>query len=191
MKHLLLTLLICLFAISPGHSVDYKKSTRDLHTDHSFILERVSINIDDGNLILSPQDDKDVTIEITEDCGLYVNGSKIDMTPSQQELVEQYYDTFMQIIESAKRVGFEGARVGVHGAALGISVLANAFRLISPEYDQDDLERDTEKEAIKLEKKAKRLEVRASYLEDLADEFEILHNRLVEEVPAIKELDAF
>jgi GTP1/Obg family GTP-binding protein len=190
MKSCLLVIALCFLFFGTGQSVDYKKSSNYSQSDQSVFLEQVSVDIDDGTIILTSRED-DSTIEITENRDLYVNGNKVILTVEQQELVGQYYDTFMQIIESAKRVGLEGARIGLQGAALGVQALAGVVKLISPDYDQEDLEREIELKAKRIEKRAERLEKKASKIEYLADEFKLLHHRLVDEVPEIKELDTF
>lgn len=158
---------------------------------HSNILEHVDIDLEAGNLIITPEDADEPVVEITSKYELYIDGLHIETNARQRVLIVGYYDLFNEIITEAKKIGIEGAKIGVEGAALGISAVAKAFKLISDDYNSEDLEREIEKEAEKIEMKAEVLEKKAEVLEDMGEEFEQLHLELKESIDELSELEWF
>ncbi len=158
---------------------------------HSNILEHVDIDLEDGNLIITPEDADEPVVEITSKYELYIDGLHIETNAGQRVLIVEYYDLFNEIVREAKIIGMEGAKIGVEGAALGISAVAKAFKLISDDYDTEDLEREIEKEAEKLELKAEVLEKKAEIIEDMGEEFEQLHLELKDSIDELSELEWF
>lgn len=187
MKTVLIGLMaVCLLAIPVSAERHRYSSHHDVSTDG------MSLNIQDGELIFTPSDkDIDEEVRITEKHELFVNDHSVRLDADQQKLVDEYYEQMTALIESAKKVGLEGAKVGVQGAALGVKAVACVFKLLSPDYDTDDLEREMEKEAAKIEAKADKLEDKANKIEKQADRLEDLHDEMCDEIPELDELDWF
>jgi hypothetical protein len=182
-------LLMTISASAEGHR--HYSHHEVSHSSHSSI-DGMSLNIDHDDLIFTPADeDEDGEVKITEEHELYVNDQRIRLNSEQQKLVGEYHDQMMALIESAKKIGLEGARVGVEGAALGIKAVGGVFKLLSPDYDTDDLEREMERESSKIEAKAAKLEAKADDIEDQADELEDLHDELIDTIPELADLDWF
>lgn len=193
MKAVLISLAaICLLAV-PASGERHKYSDRHCVTiDSHSSVDGMSLNIRDGELIFTPTDeDIDEEVRITEKHELFVNDHRVKLDAEQQELVDQYYVQMEELIDSAKKIGLEGAKVGVEGAALGVKAVASVFKLLSPDYDTEDLEREMEKAAAKIEAKAAKLEDKAEEIEDQADELEDLHDDLCDEIPELDKLDWF
>jgi hypothetical protein len=150
----------------------------------------VQIDLDDGSLIFTHEDD-DETVEITDTYELIVNGRPVRLNRDQQRLVKEYRDSFEYIVEEAKEIGIEGARVGVQGAKLGVAAALGVLKLLSPDYDSDDLDRDLDRKGRKVDRLASRLEKRADRLERKVDRFEDLHDRLRNEIDELDELGWF
>lgn len=186
--HHIVIILVLLASIS--QAVDYKKNKKSLDRCNYGFLEDYKIDIeDDGTLLIIPDFRPDVTIEITENYELFVNGDPVELDRSRQDLVRKYYDGFMHIIDEAKDIGLAGARIGVEGAAIGVSAVAGVFKLIRSDYDGEDLEEELEAKAEKLEERADRLEERADSLESYVDEFEELHKDFCRKIPEISQLE--
>jgi hypothetical protein len=191
MKNFTAVLFISLLLFSSVNAVDYKNRDNKKSYKHSSILKNVDIDIEDGSIVITSNDYEDETVKITEDYELYVNGKLIKTNEEQQELVAKYYDLFQEIIQSAKKIGYEGAKLGVEGAKIGAQAVSGIFKLLLSDYDSEDFEKDIERKAEKLEAKADKLEEKAEVLEDMADEFEEIHEKLKDQIPELNKLEWF
>lgn len=153
------------------------------------IMDDVSIDIDDGSVILISHDRDGDEVEITEDYELYINGRHIRTTKEQKELLAEYHELVMQMADYGKEIGIEGAKIGIEGAKLGLKAIACVFKLLRSDYDSDDLEREIEAEADKLEARAEKLEIEAEKIEEMAEDLEDLHEDLINDIPELAELD--
>jgi hypothetical protein len=185
MKNVAWFVVLAVLACYPVTSYSHRSCS------HHHCFDDLDFDIDDGSLIITPEEDDSESIEITEDGILYVNGRRIKTSESQEELLERYYDHFVDIIECAKEIGFEGAKIGARGAKVGLKAVLGLVKLLHPDYDSDDYDRDIEREVEKIEARAKRLERRAEKIEDMVDDFERMHRRLKRKVPELRELDWF
>lgn len=190
MKSVALSFFLSLLLVSVSGAVDYKHSKNKDYSNSCQLIENVDIDLDNGSLVLVSRRD-DTIIEITDDFGLYINGKKVQLTNQQTELVGDYYTSFMRIIASAKRIGYEGAKIGVAGAVLGLEALTGTIKLLAPDYSSEDLEAEMEEKANQLEARAKKLEAKAEHIEEQVCQFENLHYRLVKEIPEIEQTGAF
>lgn len=180
-------MIVAVPAQAHRHSTHYQIST-----GHHSSIDGSELEISDDELIFTPADhDEDGEVRITEKHELYVNDKLIRLDSRQQEMVGEYYEQMMVLMESAKKIGLEGAKVGVQGAALGMKAVGSVFRLLSPDYDTDDLEREMEREAAKIEAKANRLEDAADEIEEQAEELEDLHYEMIDEIPELDDLGWF
>ena len=169
-----------------------KIETNHKDSDHHFkCLKNLEVDIDDDILILTCQNDDDLWIEITPDGNLYISDHRVYLDRSQQKLVAEYYDQFMDIIEQAKLIGKEGAKIGVKGAKIGILAAGAVLKMLVTDYDSDDLEDEIEEEAEELEARAEDLEELAEELEEEAEDFEELHYTMKKEIKELDELDWF
>jgi len=151
--------------------------------------DNVSVDIDDGSLVFTHDDDE--TVEITEGHDLIVNGDRVRLSPRQQRLVEEYYVSFRAVINEAKAIGLEGAKIGAQGAVLGVAAVVGVLRLLSPDYDENDLEADLEHKGEKIERISAKIEKRADKLERKAKKLEHRHERLRDGVEELDELGWF
>lgn len=158
--------------------------------DRVFRGEDVSIEFEDGTIILECRDNDDI-VEITGDYELYVNSDKVNLDRGQRELVEDYYESLDEIIETAKELSIEGARIGAKGAELGLKAVAGAFKLILDDYDSDDLERDIERQAERIEAQAEKLERKGEKLENMAERFERTHRKMRRNIDELNDLGWF
>ena len=152
--------------------------------------EDISIEFDDGTIILECGDEDDV-VEITADYELFINGDRVKLDNDQREIVGNYYESLDEIIETAKELSIEGARIGAKGAELGLKAVAGAFKLILEDYDSDDLERDMERQARRIEAQAEKLERKGEKLEDMAELFEKTHKKMRREIDELDDLGWF
>lgn len=191
MRILTAILIVSLFVLSSVTAADNRYYCKSIDIKNDCHMDGVSIDVDDGTLIITYKDGGYSRIEITEDYELYVNGRLVKTDREQKELIEDYYDQAIEIIEYAKEIGFEGAEIGIEGAKIGLKAVKGVFKLLLANYDTDDLERDMEREAAKLEARAEKLEEKADELEDMADELEERQEELADHIPELDELDWF
>jgi len=184
----IVSVLLSFSSVSASHCKSWKYSACDKHVA---CLEDVEVDIDDGTIIFTKKDSDHERVEITEDYELYINGRFVKTNGEQQELVEVYYELYMDIIRQAKKIGYEGAKIGAKGAKIGLKAVAGVLKLLSSDYDSDDLERDLKREARKLEDRAEKLQEKAEKIEEMADELEDVHNELRGRIPELRELDWF
>lgn len=162
----------------------------DCEDSHLFRGDNVDVDIDDSSIVFTHEKD-DETVEITEDGGLIVNGSPVNLARDQRELVENYYETFDGIVEKAKHIGIEGAKIGVNGAKLGIAAAVGALLALGDDRDMEDLEIELDRKSEKIERMAERLEKRAKKLEVEAERLEDLHGDLRNEIDELGDLGWF
>ncbi len=189
-KHLIMVMAF-LLAVSSVYGMERKRRSKSIFDRRIGCLEGVDISIDDGSVILYPDDDDDEYVEITETYRLYINGHRIKTNTEQEALLAEYHEQVYFIVDEAMEIGWEGAKVGVQGAVIGLKAVVGVFRLISPNYGTDDLERDLEREADKIEVKAERLEEEAEDIKELADELEDMHYSLKRNIPELRRLGWF
>ena len=165
--------------------------SKDHKECHDEWMENISIDVDDGSVIIKNNKDRHERVELSEEYELYVNGKFIRTNREQRRYFEDYHDLTCQIEHDAKKIGKEGAKIGARGAKLGVTAVFNVLKLLSSDYDSDDLEREMERESSKLEANAEKLERKAEKLEEMVDELEELHFKLKESIPELDELEWF
>jgi len=191
MRKNLIIALALLLAVSSLYGIERKRRSKSIFMGRIGCLDNVDISIDDGCVIIFPDDDDNECVEITETHRLYINGRRVRTNTKQEALLAEYHEQVYFIVDEAKEIGLEGAKVGVQGAVIGLKAVVGVFRLISPNYGTDDLERDLEREAEKIEVKAERLEEEAEDIEELADELEDMHYNLKRNIPELRRLGWF
>jgi hypothetical protein len=190
MKNRVIILIILLVVVS---SLSAAKSNKVVKSNyhHSNCLDNVEVDIENDILILTCEYDNDLYIEITPNHELYISGKHIYLNRNQQQLVGEYYDHFMEILERAKEIGKMGAKIGVEGAKIGLLAARGAIKMLLSDYDQDDFEQEIEEKSEKLEIRSEELEEMADELENVADEFEDLHYTMKSEIDELNDLDWF
>jgi len=191
MKHILSLLLICLVNTGSVHADGQEIKMSPRLKPYITFHENTRIYVRNDDIVIRTKDLADGKVIINDDFDLLVNGEIIDLNENQQKLVFEYYQLVDESMETAKKIGWEGAKVGVQGAAVGLKAVAGVFRMILPNYGPDDLERDMEEEAAKIEAKADELEEKAEIIEEKLDTLEILHDQLRDEIPELEALGWF
>lgn len=155
-------------------------------------IEDVCIRVRHGSVYIYPEYDRwDGEVEITEDYELYIDGRKTRLSRDEREMVREYYHLADDIIDTAHRIGWEGAKVGVQGAAIGIKAIVNVVKLISPHYTTEDLEEDMDREAEKIEAKAEVLEEKAEVIDEIAEDLVDLHIEMKNNIRELRNLRWF
>jgi len=188
MKNVTTLFLAAILMIAPAvfardHHVHYSSSDH-----HSDFLDGVDLDIRHHTIILTNDEYDNDVVEITRDYELYINDDRIDLDAKQDKLVHAFYDLTFEMMDSAKAIGLEGARVGMAGAKVGLNAVLGLVKLLSPNYDTDDLEADIDREASKIEARAEELEDRADQIEDMAYDVEDSFDRMMDGIPALREL---
>ena len=183
-----LTLLL-LFVSSLTAAKAEKVFKNNFH--HSNCLDNVVVEIENDILILTCEYDRGLYVEITHDHKLFVSGKRVQLNRYQRNLVEEYYDHFMEIMDRAKEIGLEGAKIGIEGAKIGFLAAKGAMKLLVSEYDQEDFEREIERESEKLEIRTEEIEEMVDDMEEVADEFEELHYTMKSDIDELNDLDWF
>jgi len=191
MRRIIIFLALALFTFSlvsaaPPKCDQDSKSHWYHHSD-----DNISMDFEDGSLIITNRGRDRGKVEITEDYDLFVNGRKVKTDKEQRKLLREYYQGVQVLVDHAVDIGLEGAKIGAHGAEIGMAAIAGLFRLLSDDYDTDDYERDMERRADKLEIKAEKLEELAEDLEEEAGELEELADELNDEIPELRRLAWF
>ena len=185
---ILLVFLLAIPAVQAADSRAHRYSKSGCNDSH---LNNVSIDIDDGTLILTHHDRHKGTVEITEDYELYVNGRHVKTNGEQRELLGEYYELMTELVARATALGLAGAEIGVEGGELALSAVGGVLKVLFTDYDSDDLERDIEKDAKRLEARAKKLERKGKKIEAMAYELEEISDDLNREIAALRKLDWF
>lgn len=188
-RHIFIPVIFLFFSMSVlAEEVPKKHKSKSFHFD---CLEDVDVDIDNDVIVFTCEYDHDLWVEITPDYDLYINGERIELNRHQRNMVAEYYDSFMEIIDQAKVIGKEGAKIGMKGAQIGLAAAGAAIKMLACDYDSDDLEDEIADDVEDLEKRAEELEEMAEELEDRADEFEDLHYSMKKEIRALDKLEWF
>ncbi len=190
MKKFIQMSFIILMGISVLFAYDGKKHKHFNFPGHT-TLENVSVDMDDGTLIITSREDEELVMEITDDYDLYLNGEEIETNNDQRKIVKRYYHQWVDIVDMAKNIGIKGAKIGLEGAKLGMKAVVNLFKLMRADYDSDDYEAEIEAEAEKIEAKAEKIEIEAEEIDELVEDFEDLQKELEEEIKEIAESGIF
>lgn len=199
MKKIFIVLFVVLFAFGSVYAGKYKKSKDKNLNSYTYVIDDdnvaeigdINIEIDNGSVILTEESEFENVVEVTEEYELYVNDRQIQLTPEQQELVEEFHGLVFEVVDEAKCIGWEGAKIGVSGAKLGMKAIGRLLKMLFTSYDEDDFERDMERDAELLEVKAEQLEDKARVIEKMADDLEYITELLFDEVPELRRLDWF
>ncbi len=151
----------------------------------------MDIDIEDDEIYITHSGRRAGEVRITENYGLYVNGKQIQTNDRQKRLLEEFYNSAIELKKYAAVIGAKGAAIGIEGAKIGLSAIGGVFKLILPGYDSDDLERDMERKTRGIEYKASLLEKEAETLEHIAYEIEDLADELKDEIPELDKLRWF
>jgi len=195
MRTIIVALSILYLAFTPVFGYDdcsdeHRNKSHRINVSVDF-LDDVDIDIDDGTIIMTHKGRSRDRVEITANYELYIDGHLIVTDEEQKELLGDYYELTVDLVEFAKEIGYEGAKIGVSGAAIGLRAIGGVFRALLTEYEFEELEDDLDEEAEELEAKAEKLERKAEKLEDIADELADVHDDLRRETPELRDLDWF
>jgi hypothetical protein len=193
MRTLVVALMVFSLAFSSAFAVGGKPCDNSyrIRSSDGWLLEDVDFDVRDGSIVITNDRRDREEVEITSDYKLYVNGRLVVTNEEQDELLADYYDLTMAIIERAKKIGLEGAEIGVSGAAIGVQAVGGILKALLTEYEFEDLEYDLEVKAEELEEKAEKLERKADRLEHMADQLADVHDDLRRETPELRELRWF
>ncbi len=143
----------------------------------SVYLDNVSLDIDNGSLVMTSRSDGKYIVRITDKDELYVNGQFVETGAYEKGLLNQFRNDTIHLIESAKEVGYEGAKIGIKAVMGLVEVVCTDLQL--------------EEFEVELEKEAERIEIEAEELEVLAEGLEDLHYELKLRISELGELDSF
>lgn len=165
-------LFIAFFIISTLFAADLPKSKSP-----TLCLDNISIDIDNGSLIIEPRTGDKFVVEITDKDELFVNGRKISSDDEEKELLKEYRQNMIYLVQSAKEIGFKGAKVGLHA-------IGGLIEVACTDLEMEELKAELEAESEKIESDAEELEELGSRLEDL-------HYKLKYRIPELKNLPSF
>lgn len=186
-KFIGLGLLLLALALSVSAD-DSHTRTFKMRTSKAYLLNQCDVEFEEGKLTLEKRGRHGLTMEITEEYELFVDGRQIELDENQQRLVKDTYDQTSKLVKHAKLIGLEGARIGLDGAYLGVKAVGKVFKMMFSSYDEDDLEREIEAEAEEIERRADRLEYKAEKIEALVIELEETFDDLVDQTPELAAL---
>jgi len=163
---------ITVFVFSSLFAADLPKSESP-----SLCLDNISIDIDDGTLIVKSRSGDNFIVEITDKDELFVNGRKISTDAEEKELLQEYRDDMIYLVHSAKEIGFKGAKIGLHA-------ISGLIEVACTDLEMEEFEAELETESEKIESEAEDLEELGSRLEDI-------HYELKHRIPALEDLPSF
>lgn len=195
MKKTLIMALIILAAYSISFAApgDYECGKNWKSSEHrcNWHDDDTYLEIEDGSIIIMHDNWRDEEIKITADGQLFINDEKIEITSEQQELLKNYHEAVVELIEQSEEIALKGAAVGAKGAALGIKAASNALALAFSNQDDNKLEREIEEEAAKIEAEADKLEEEGKAVEEKADKLDKLTDELKDKIDALDDLGWF
>jgi len=193
MKAVITLLLAAILTFGTAYGSDTESRFHSQNDNHQYRIhnsfDRCSFDVDDGTVELTFRGQNRFRIEITEDHELYINGDRIETNDRQKEMLGEYYDLSMELVDQAKDLGMKGAKIGLKGAKIGLGALVNLVKLLDEDYDMDDYEAEIESKAEALEIEADELEDHAELIEDMADQLEDMYEDLEEEITELGELE--
>jgi hypothetical protein len=172
MRVFVTTAFVTFFIFSSLFAVDPPKSK-----SVSACLDNIAIDFDNGTLIMTPRSGEKFKVEITDDDELYVNGHKIGTDAYEKELLNEYRNEMIYLVERATEIGFKGAEVGLHA-------IGGLIEVACTDRELDELEAELESKSDKLDKEAEELEELGARLEDI-------HQELKYRISELNELNSF
>jgi hypothetical protein len=191
MRTILIILMALIFIFSSAFAVGGKPRKYTSYDAGGCYYNDISIDMDDGSIIIIHQGLDDDELEITEDFELFVNDRRIKTDDDQKEILRRFYFQMEAIVKYSEEIGLAGAEIGAQGARIGLKAAAGALRLIVDGHEIEILESDLERETERIEAEAERLEEKAEILEEMAGELESTFDEMVDEIPELRELDWF
>ncbi len=189
-KVLLTTVMVLLMAsvVSAGNR-HIEIEVDGFSFDRACRLHNHQVQWDKRTVLITAVDHDDFDVEIDSDYDLSIDGEKVDLTPQQQVMVEEYYEQFDGLTDEVKEIIWAGAKIGLKGAGVGLKAITGVVKMIFTDYDEDDLERDVERAAEKIEAQAEVIEKQAEKVEDMAYDLEESFDLMVKAIPELQKLD--
>lgn len=163
---------ITLFVFSSLFAADLPKSKSS-----SMCLDNVSIDIDNGSLIIKSRTGDKFFVEITDKDELFVNGRKVATDSEEKELLNEYRDHTIYMVHRATEIGFKGAKIGLRA-------VGGLLEVACTDLEMEELEAELETESEKIESEAEELE-------ELSDRLDHLHQELKYRIPELENLPSF
>ena len=132
---------------------EFEKRTNDVSINGDFTFQDDDIHIRNKY--------SGVQMIISEDRELWYNGSRLDLSPRGQELVDAYYDTFDDAMSDFANLASDAAGLGVDAATAVISAL------FSGDFNEEKIEADVKAKATKIEASAEAACTRLASLESI------------------------
>jgi len=177
-----------------GYRHDHSRHVITVHNNHMLDWDDDTwFDLDGRTIVISHKErgEPRSVVEITDDYELYIDGERVELNREQQALVREFHEHCMDIVDYAKRIGWEGAKIGVEGAKLGVKAVGCLFKLLLPGYDTDDFEDEIERHAERLEAKAEVLEEKAELIEEMVDDLEDIARDMRRDIPELRALRWF
>jgi len=196
MKRLALGLALCtllalpLLAAEPDNC-DTKMSLNLDNCGEWSYNDDYNVRIDHGDIILIGKDRDRTEVVFTKDNKLLIDGREIELNDRQQELVNEYHQTFDEMLKEATQLGIRGAAIGVGGAMLGMQAMGGLVKAALTSYELEDLEDDLDAKADELQEVADQLEEDAKVIESMADDLDDIRYELAKETPELKRIRWF
>lgn len=177
----------CDFDLDYDYDYDYKPSWHSCQWNDN----NIHMDIENGCVIITHDSWRDDEVKINHSGDLTINDESISITEAQRDLLKRYYNTAVDMIERAEKLGEKGAAVGIVGAKVGLEAASQALSSIFYDFDTDELEAELDEQTAELEEQAEELEEQAEAVEDMADELEDMADELQDEIDELDQLRWF
>lgn len=172
MKLFTTIVIAALFAFSAIYAADPPRSESPFLS-----LDRISVDFDNGSLIIKPRSGESFLVEITDNDELYVNGRKIQTDAEERDLLHEYRSEMTCMVDRAVEVGCKGVEVGLHAIGGLIEVACT--------------DRELEELEAELESKSDKIESEAEELEEMSARLEAIHAELKHRISELNRLNSF
>jgi hypothetical protein len=152
----------------------------------------ISIEFENGDLLIFDEHVDELLIEITNDYELYVREKHIETNAEEKDLLRRYYSTTDQMLDEVEKLGYKGAKIGLRGAKVAVKAVGGVFEILFSGFDEsviDDFEERIEAEAEEIEHQAEQLEDEAEIVDELADQLDTIYENLAQSIPELEELE--
>lgn len=140
---------------------------------HVSCLDNFSLDFVNDAVIMTSRSGEYRIVKITKEDELYINGNRVYTDSEEKELLSEFRQDMILIIDGAKRIGYKGAKIG-------LKAVAGVMEALCTDLEFEELE-------AQLDDEAEKIEAEADELEEISDRLEDIQSDLKERIPELQE----
>lgn len=157
------------------------------HDDGYDLFERVDLDWDHGDVMISANNHHSEIITITRDNQLLIDDKPVQVDESTVGLLIDYRLHMRHIRRQARSIGVAGIRIGAAATGIAVTAVLSALESVFSDSDEENFHEPDGK----IEDLTDEIEEKTDDLEETADKLKTIHRRLRYTVPELEDLGWF